>query len=70
MALTCAPQSAFACVHSTPFGRDVVPDVYCTPIGRAGSGGRLGARSASPSSPAKPSSAAGAFLAATGVPLS
>ena len=33
-----APHSALPCVHSTPLGRDVVPEVYCTEPCRHGSG--------------------------------
>jgi hypothetical protein len=31
-----------ACVHSTAFGRDVVPEVYCTLQGASGSVARCG----------------------------
>jgi hypothetical protein len=39
-----------AWVHSTPFGRAVVPDVYCTLPGAIGSCGRRGRAASSPSS--------------------
>ena len=48
MAQTFPPQSAFACVHTTPFGREVVPEVYWMPTGAMGSAGRSGASAASP----------------------
>src|SRR5690348_8372141 len=38
--LTRAAHSAFACVQTTPLGRDVVPEVYWTLIGAPGSGAR------------------------------
>ena len=38
MAVVRAPHSALPCVHSTPLGREVVPDVYCTEPCRQGSG--------------------------------
>src|SRR5581483_1098905 len=41
-ALILAPHSALAWVHSTAFGRDVVPDVYCTLQGASGSLARRG----------------------------
>src|SRR5581483_3325326 len=41
-ALILAPHSALAWVHSTAFGRDVVPEVYCTLHGASGSAGRRG----------------------------
>ncbi|MNO73381.1 hypothetical protein D3C76_643450 [compost metagenome] len=37
MALTRAAHSALPWVSTTPFGREVVPEVYCTYIGRSGS---------------------------------
>src|SRR5581483_11089011 len=39
--------SAFACVCTTAFGRDVVPDVNMIPAGSIGSGARVGAASGS-----------------------
>src|SRR5690606_24294490 len=62
-ALTRAPHSAFAWVQSTPFGREVVPDVYCTENGAIGSCGRAGRRSGSASIASNDSSAAGAYVA-------
>ena len=44
-----APHSALPCVHSTPLGRDVVPEVYCTEPCRHGSGSSLGRSAGSPS---------------------
>ena len=41
-ALILAPHSALAWVHSTAFGRDVVPEVYCTLQGANGSVARRG----------------------------
>ena len=39
-ALVRAPQSALACVQTTPLGRAVVPEVYCTESWRMGTGAR------------------------------
>ncbi len=65
-----APQSALAWVQSTPLGREVVPEVYCTPTGAMGSAGRSGMVAGSPSMAAKAEAASGAWPAAGGAPLS
>ena len=49
VALIRAPHNAFAWVQSTPFGREVVPEVYCTLKGASGSWARAGRRVGSPS---------------------
>src|ERR1700761_7192214 len=60
-ALTFAPHSALACVHSTAFGRDVVPEVYCTLQGASGSMARRGRSALSANSASKLSLREGAF---------
>src|SRR6201996_3143601 len=52
-ALILAPHSALAWVHSTAFGRDVVPEVYCTLQGASGSAGRRGQSADSANSDSK-----------------
>src|ERR1700730_11408982 len=47
-ALISPPHNALAWVHSTAFGRAVVPEVYCTANGAVGSQGRAGRSDASP----------------------
>ncbi len=47
-AFICAPHRPFACVQSTPFGRDVVPDVYWILLTASGSASSSGAPFSSP----------------------
>src|SRR5436305_589251 len=54
---------AFACVQTTPLGRDVVPEVYCPLIGAPGSGARAGTVSGSPASANQDSSRPGCYPA-------
>src|SRR5271157_4040043 len=59
------PPQRIGVVQSTALGRDVVPDVYCTPKGAAGSAARGGSRAGSASNAAKRSPAAGGAAGAS-----
>src|SRR5690606_16121860 len=69
VALMRAPHSALAWVQSTPLGREVVPEVYCTENGAIGSYARAGRRCGSASMASKDSLAAGAPVSGS-MPLS